>query len=169
MIKKPKYPTLADYVRGNQDIINAKMEATSEYKTKVFNAIAKEFGTESPLELIIQLAEKYHEPYRRNQQQGRKLKWTAEIEAMLAVFIELRLEQKNHATVTDDIDWLIDNTAWGNFARRGNIKETTSAGQHAFRKHYNAGKKSPQFQIEMELLNENQDAWVGRLKKYLLA
>ena len=128
MIKKPKYPTLADYVRGNQDIINAKMEATSEYKTKVFNAIAKEFGTESPLELIIQLAEKYHEPYRRNQQQGRKLKWTAEIEAMLAVFIELRLEQKNHATVTDDIDWLIDNTAWGNFARRGNIKETTALG-----------------------------------------
>lgn len=167
MIKKPTGPSIADFLRGNKEIINQKSEALADYKAKVYTSIAKEFGTDNPIELVIVLAEKYHEPFKINQTQGRKRKWTPELKAMLAVFIELRLEEKNPRTIDEDIEWSLANTIWGDFARKGNKQDTSTFGHEAFRKSYNEGKKSDLFELEKYLLAKDQQAWIARLKKYL--
>ena len=95
MIKKPEAPTLADFLRADQGKIDHKYKALADYKQKVFNQLVKDFKTGDAFELAIRLAEKYHEPFKINEKQGRKKKWTPKIEAMLAVFIELRLEEDN--------------------------------------------------------------------------
>jgi len=165
MIKKPSGLSLADFVRGNQEIINEKSKAVADYKAKVYASIAKEFSTENPLELVIILAEKYHEPFKINQTQGRKRKWTPEIEAMLAVFIELRLDQENPRSIDEDIEYLLSKTAWADFAKKGNKRQTF--GNEAFRKRYDAGRKSIQFEIEMAKVNADRNAWAKRLKKLI--
>jgi hypothetical protein len=166
MIKKPNEPTIADFLRGNEKQIKQKWDAVNEYKTKVFEGIAKDFGTDNSYELVIHLAEKYHEPYRRNAKQGRKSKWTPQLEAMLAVCVDIRLEDEKPPSVTDEIDWLLDATLWRKFSKKGN--ETEVRGTENFRKHYNAGKKNIAYEIEKELFEKDRDAWIKRMKKTLL-
>ena len=140
MIKKPQAPTLADFLRADQEKIDQKYKALADYKQKVFNELAKEFKTEDAYELAIRLAEKYHEPFQRKEKQGRKKKWTPQIEAMLAVCVDFREEDDEPSSITDEIDWLLDATLWSKFSKKGN--EIEVIGTDNLRKHYNAGKKA---------------------------
>lgn len=166
MIKKPKAPTIADFLRADQGKIDQKFKALAEYKEKVFQSIAKEFGTENSYELVIHLAEMYHEPFKRTETQGRKKKWTSQLEAMLAVCVDFRLEDDKQPSITDEIDWLLDATLWSKFSKKGNKVEVI--GTLNFRKHYNAGKKCVEYEIEKERFNNDPDAWIKRLQKTLL-
>lgn len=165
MIKKPTAPTIADFLRADKGKIDQKYKALAEYKEKVFQFIAKDFGTEDSYELVIRLAEKYHEPFKIIEKQGRKKKWTAQLEAMLAVCVDFRLEDDKPPSITDEIDWLLNDTLWSKFSKRGNEVEVTGA--ENFRKHYNAGKKSVEYEIEKERFNQDPDAWIKRLEKTL--
>jgi len=72
MIKKPKAPTLADFLRYDHESINKKYKALADYKAVVFNSLADQFKTADAYELVIKLAEKYHDPFKINKKQGRK-------------------------------------------------------------------------------------------------
>lgn len=161
MIKKPNSPSLADYVRGNEEIINQKWQAVNDYKKKVFEGVVKDFETDDAYELVIRLAERYHEPYKRNETQGRKLKWTPQIEVMLAVLVELRMEEKKPPNIDDEIDWILSLPVWGNFAQRGNKKSVD--GFEVFKDRRKSGLKSPLFQVEMDSYRENPNEWLARL------
>jgi hypothetical protein len=165
MIKKPKAPTIADFLRADQEKIDQKYKALAEYKEKVFQSIAKEFGTENSYELVIRLAEMHHEPFKIIEKQGRKKKWTSQLEAMLAVCVDFRLEDDKPPSITDEIDWLLNATLWSKFSKKGN--ETEVIGTENFRKHYNAGRKSVEYEIEKERFNKDRDAWIKRLEKIL--
>lgn len=160
MIKKPKSPTLADALRG-QEVVDRMHQAVREYKEKVFNGVAKDFDTNNAYELVIRLAEKYHEPYKQNQTQGRKPKWTPKIEVMLAVFIELRLEEANPKSIDEDILEILTWEPWKQFLTKGNKKEVL--GLETFRTHYDAGKKSDLFMYEMESYRSDPGAWMRKL------
>jgi len=166
MIKKPQAPTLADFLRADQEKIDQKYKALADYKQKVFNELAKEFKTEDAYELAIRLAEKYHEPFQRKEKQGRKKKWTPQIEAMLAVCVDFREEDDEPSSITHEIDWLLDATLWSKFSKKGN--EIEVIGTDNLRKHYNAGKKSVEYKIEKERFNKDRDVWIQRLQKALL-
>jgi len=166
MIKKPQAPTLADFLRADQRKIDQKYKALAEYKEKVFQSIAKEFGTENSYELVIHLAEMYHEPFQKTEKQGRKKKWTPQLEAMLAVCVDFREEDDEPSSITDEIDWLLEATLWSKFSKKGNKIEVM--GVDNFRKHYNAGKKSVEYEIEKERFNKDRDVWIQRLQKALL-
>jgi len=166
MIKKPEVPTIADFLRADQGKIDQKYKALAEYKEKVFQSIAKELSTENSYELVIRLAEMYHYPFKIIEKQGRKKKWTPQLEAMLAVCIDFRDEDDEPPSITDEIDWLLDATLWSKFSKKGN--ETEVMGTENFRKHYNAGKKSIEYKIEKERFNKDPDAWIKRLQKTLI-
>ena len=108
----------------------------------------------------------YHEPFQRTEKQGRKKKWTPQLEAMLAVCVDFREEDDDPSSITDEIDWLLDATLWSNFSKKGNEREVM--GTVNFRKHYNAGKKSVEYEIEKERFNKDRDVWIQRLQKALL-
>lgn len=165
MIKKPSEPTIADFLRGNEEVIKQKWDAVNEYKAKVFDGISKDFGTDNSYELVIRMAEKYYDSYRRNEKQGRKTKWTPQLEAMLAVCVDIRLEDEKPPSITDEIDWLLDTTLWNRFSKKGNGTEVQ--GTENFRKHYNAGKKSMEYKIEKERFEQDRDEWIRRMQKTL--
>ena len=165
MIKKPQAPTLADFLRADQEKIDQKYKALADYKQKVFNELAKEFKTEDAYELAIRLAEKYHLPFKISEKQGRKKKWTPKIEAMLAVFIELRLEEENPRSIDDDIMKILTWEPWKKFAEKGNKQEVLNF--ENFRKRHNAGKKGDLFEIEMNAYRSDPDAWMTKLIKNL--
>ena len=165
MIKKPESPNLADYVRGNEEIINQKWQAVANYRKKLFDAVAEEFATTSAEELVILLTEKYHPDLRQNQKQGRKKKWTPKIEVMLAVFIQLRLEEGGASSIDDDIMKILTWEPWKQFAEKGNKQEVLSL--DTFRKHQDAGKKSDLFQFEMDAYRKDPVAWMAELVKNL--
>jgi hypothetical protein len=165
MIKKPKSPTLADYVRGNEEIINQKWQEIKDYKKEVFDVIAKELETDDAYELVIRLAEKYYEPFKINEKQGRKKKWTPQIEVMLAVLVELRKDDEKPSSVMDEIDWLLSLQSWNDFAQRGNKKDVD--GLEMFRKAYESGRKNSLFQYEMDSYKENPKKWLAKLVQEL--
>lgn len=165
MIKKPEEPTLADYVRGNEEVIKEKWQAVHEYKKKVFDGTSKDFETDNAFELVIRMAEKYHEPFRQKEKQGRKPKWTPQIELMLAVLIELRRDDEKKTSVEDEIEWILSLPAWGNFAQKGNEKSVD--GFEVFKKRYQSGLKDSQFQLELDSYRENPKEWLARLVKLI--
>jgi len=165
MIKKPEVPTLADFLRADQNKIDQKYKALDDYKQKVFNQLVKDFKTGDAFELAIRLAEKYHEPFKINEKQGRKKKWTPKIEAMLAVFIQLRLEEDRPRSIDDDIMEILTWEPWKQFAEKGNKQEVLSL--ESFRKRYDTGKRSELFEIEMDAYKKDPDAWMARLIKNL--
>lgn len=166
MIKKPEAPTLADFLRADQDKIDQRYKALANYKQKVFEALVQEFKTADAYELAILLAEKYHEPFKIVEKQGRKKKWTPQLEAMLAVCVDFRDEDDKPPSITDEIDWLLNATLWSQFSKKGN--ETEVLGTENFRKHYNAGKRSVEYAIEKELFEKDRNAWIRRMQKALL-
>ena len=161
MIKKPNPPTPADYVRGNEEIINQKWKAVSDYRKKLFDTVSKEFDTTDAEELVILLTEKYHENLSQNEKQGRKKKWTPQIEVMLAVLVELRKDDEKPPSAIDEIEWLLSLQSWNDFAQRGNKKDVD--GLEMFRKRYESGKKNPLFQYEMDSYKENPKEWLAKL------
>lgn len=165
MINKPEEPTLADYVRGNEEVINQKWQAVSNYKKKLFDTVAKEFDTTDAEELVIFLTEKYHQDLRQNEKQGRKKKWTPQIEVMLAVLVELRKEDEKPPSAINEIEWLLSLSSWNDFAQRDNKKEVD--GLEMFRKRYESGKKNPFFQYEMDSYKQNPKEWLAKLAQVL--
>jgi hypothetical protein len=163
MINKPISPTLADFLRGNQKLIDQKYKAVAEYKQTVFEAVSKEFGTSDAEELVIRLAEKYHEPFKIIKKQGRKKKWTSTMEAMLAVCVDIRFDDDKPPSIDDEIQFLLNATVWSKFSQKGNQREVL--GNENFRKHYDAGKKSMDYEVEMALFNSDPDAWIARMKE----
>ena len=166
MIKKPEAPTLADFLRYDHEGINKKYKALADYKEKVFNSLANEFKTADAYELAIKLAEKYHEPFKIVEKQGRKKKWTPKLEAQLAVCVDIRFEDENPRSVTDEIEWLLSSTVWGRFSKRGNESEVM--GNENFRKHYDSGRKNDDYAIQKELFEKDPDAWLKKLQENLI-
>lgn len=165
MIKKPDSPTLADYVRGNEEIINQKWQAVSDYRKKLFDTVAKEFDTTDAEELVILLTEKYHQDLHQNEKQGRKKKWTPQIEVMLAVLVELRKEDAKPSSAINEIEWLLSLQSWSDFAQKDNKKDVD--GLEMFRKRYESGKKNTLFQYEMDAYKENPKEWLTKLAQAL--
>lgn len=166
MIKKPQAPSIADFLRADQTKIDEKYKVLAKYKEKVFGHISKEFGTDDAYELVILMAEKYHQPFQITEKQGRKKKWTPQLEAMLAICVDFRLEDDKPPSVLEEIDWLLNSTLWSKFSKKGN--ETEVVGTENFRKHYNAGKKSIEYEIEKERFNKDPDAWLKRMQNTLI-
>ena len=163
MIKKPISPTLADFVRGDKEIIDQKYKAVAEYRKQLLDAISKEFGTSNTEDLAIALAEKYHPSFKIIQKQGRKKKWTSTLEAMLAVCVDMRFIDEKPPSVEDEIQFLLNSTVWSKFSQKGNKREVL--GDESFRRHYDAGKKSMEYEVEMARFNADNDAWIVRMQK----
>lgn len=165
MIKKPLKPTLPDYLRSSREVIDQQWQKVVDYNHLVFNGVAKDFKTDDAYELVIRLAEKYHDPYKQNQKQGRKSKWTPQIDRMLAVMVETRLEDESPRSSAEEIEWLLTLKLVKDFVQSGNKQEVD--GFETLRKHYESGKKSEFFEYEMELYKADPSAWAANFAKIL--
>ncbi len=165
MIKKPLDPTLPDYLLSSRVEIDQRWQKVADYKNLVFDGVAKDFGTDNAYELVIRLAEKYHEPYKQNQRQGRKPKWTPQIDCMLAALVETRLDDASPRSSAEEIEWLLTLKLFKDFVQSGNKQEIE--GFETIRKHYEAGKKSEFLEYEMELYRADPSAWVAKFAEIL--
>ena len=165
-LKKPNSPTEADYVRGNQEVIIKKLQDVAEYRKWVFRTLKEQFGTDDAEELVIILAEKYQRPIKLYQQTGRKLKWTRQIESMLAVILDSRLQEDHPPTLEDEISWLLSFKCWDDFLQKDNHQELSNPIE-TIRKRREQGLKNAEYQTEMTLFKEDQKAWVAKMVKVL--
>jgi len=90
MIKKPEAPALADYVRGNKEIISKKKQAQKEYEEYILSNLLKEFGTASIGELLFCVVEKYHKTLKNKSQRGVRQQWSSLLGAMIKVEVDAR-------------------------------------------------------------------------------
>lgn len=162
MIAKPKPPALADYVRGDREIINQKWQAVSDYKKIVFESVAKDLGETDAYELVIRLAEKYHKPFKVNQTRGPKKKWTTELQNMVAALIELRYSESPKRNVDEDIERFLEIPYFQEFAMSHIPEGSVNTGHEAIKAIHKQNKSNPLCKIEMAKYIEDPDLWAKR-------
>jgi hypothetical protein len=113
MIKKPETPTLADYVRGNKEIINRKIKAKKEYEEYILSYLLKEFGTASLGELLFCVVEKHHKTLKNKHQRGVRQQWSSLLGAMIKVEVDSR--RARGATLKAVIHELGKEPLWNSF------------------------------------------------------
>ena len=146
-----------------RDYPKIQAQKNTEYKLKIFQKMAQEADTEQALDIIVYLYENHHKEFARPKKPGRKLKWTPEIQAMLAVYIETRKDKYPKRSIDKEIEELLKYKIWKNFAQKGVSTPLPTNGHTTFRENYKKGKGSKLFEKEMNLLNQDLNIWVERL------
>jgi hypothetical protein len=88
------------------------------------------------------------------------------LEAQLGVCVDIRLDDKNPRSITDEIEWLLNSTVWGRFSKQGN--ESAVTGKENFRKRYDSGRKNDEYKIQKELFEQDPDLWLKKLQENLV-
>ena len=155
---KPTKAILVDHLIGDQDIIKEKNDRFNAYNSKIFNDVAREAGTKDLFDIIIYLAEKYHDTHRLGEKVGRKNKWTPKLQVMLAVYIDNR---KKGVLILEEIMDMMRDRPWKFLVQKFNNKKVE--GDTSIEYHRKKGLKNPDYEWMNKLYKSDLTEFMKQL------
>jgi hypothetical protein len=139
-----------DLLRMTPTEVNEHNYESKKYRESVINELSKESGLADLDEILLFVVEKYHPDLYQRAPQGRKLKWSRVVCALLAVEIQHR-----DSTVENAIDKLLKHSMWKKLIPKN------SDGFESFKRNYKEGRsfKSEFNQIETLYLRLPKEEW----------